>query len=363
MKAIFPLSALRAACEAISPVVPSRTTRDILKNIKLVANGEICSVSATDSEMSIVAFIRGVQCSLNGVILLPCEKFRSILREVSGDTITIEFVNGIANILAGRSKFKIPTEDASGFPDEPVFPESNYRTISTSSMQMIAKRCSVFSDSTRFHALAGIQFEVKETLTAVSTDTNCLSLAECAYTSVGSPTAAPAYTVVPPKAVKILSSVIDGEGGVDLSITDNAITARSGDIILTAQLIGGKFPDWRKIIPASPPHHIDIPSPQLSSALRQAIITTAEESACVDFSFAGGTLSLKSSGKGESTIEIPVGFSGECGFTMDPKFVLSALTMIDKTSSVDIGVIDADAPVLLTSNDGLKFIAMPASRN
>jgi len=363
MKASFPLSALRAACEAISPVVPSRTTRDILKNIKLVGNGEICSVSATDSEMSIVAFIRGVQCSLNGAMLLPCEKLLKILREVSGDSITIEDVNGIANITVGRSKFKIPTEDASGFPDEPVFPESNYRTITTSALQLIAKRCSVFSASTRFPALAGINLEFKESLTAIATDTKCLSIVECAYSSTGEPAAAQTYTVVPPKSIKILSSVIDTEGGVDLLVTENSITARSGDVILTAQLIAGRFPDWRKILPPNAPNHIEIPSPQLSSALRQAMITTAEETACVDFKFADGSLSLKSSGKGESVIEIPVGFSGDCEFTMDPKFFLAALAMIDKTASIDIGVIDADSPVLLTSNDGLKFIAMVASRS
>lgn len=362
MKAFFPLNALRTACLAIAPVVPSRTTNDILKNIKVNVTKESCSLSARDSEMSAIAFVRGVDCRTEGEILLPCDRLLQILREVSGETVSIDCDNGIAHVTVGRSKFKIPTEDPAKFEISLEFPETGYFSVPVADMKKIIKRCTIVAPTDKNAAFGGVHFEIKETLIAVSCDSKCMSLVECNYTKEGEVQEQKSQTLVPPKALKALSSMIPDEGFVDFSVTNNSITMRAGDFTVKSQLIAGMFPNWRRVVPKSCQSHVEIPAPQLSNAIRQSMITTEAESCCVEFQFSGGTLTLKSRGKGESTVELPVGFTGEQDFMMDPQFILNGLALTDRNASVDIGINDADSPVLITSSDGLRYVAMPSHR-
>lgn len=365
MKAIFPLESLRTTCAAIAPVVPSRTTKDILKNIKIAVHGEVCTISATDSEMSVIAFIRGVECQRDGEILLPCERLLKILREVSGETIAIDDVNGVAHISVGRSKFKIPTEDATKLVIEVDFPETGFRSISTADMQRITKRCSIVAMGDKNSAFSGIHFEFKDDkFNAISCDSKCLSLVDAAFTVEGDVEKFKTQTMVPPKAIKVFSSMLPTEGSVDFAITENAITFRGGDFIVKSQLIGGRFPDWRRVFPSSCSDNIEIPAPQLSNAIRQAMITTAEESCGVEFVFSDGSMTLtsKASGKGSSNVETPIGFSGKQEFLMDPQFILNGLALIDRNASITIGLNGPESAVLITSSDGLRYVAQPFHR-
>ena len=346
---------------------------DVLKNIKIVVTKDNCTISARDSEMSAVIFVRGVDCHRSGEILLPCDRFGQILREASGESVSIDCDNGIAHVTIGRSKFKIPTEDPKGLDVIVDFPETGYRSISAFDMKRIATRCSIVSNEQKNPAYGGIHFEFVDGLNCVSSDGNCLSMVTCECQNEGEVAteiqkdkngfpSEKSQKIVPKRALKVFQSCLGIEGRVDIFAGDNSIVLRHGDMILSAQLILGRLPNWRRVIPTSCNHNIELSASHLSNAIRQAMITTEVESCCVDFLFTAGVLTLKSQGKGESTIEVPISFDGKQQFLMDPKFVLNALALTDRNGSITIGINASDMPVLITSNDGLRFIAATTSR-
>ncbi|MEK6237877.1 MAG: DNA polymerase III subunit beta, partial [Planctomycetales bacterium] len=81
---------LNAAFQTVAPVAPSRTTREILRNVKLEATDGAGMLLATDSEIAVRAEIESIQVEEPGSALLPADRFGPILRESSDDEISLE---------------------------------------------------------------------------------------------------------------------------------------------------------------------------------------------------------------------------------------------------------------------------------
>ena len=57
---------------------------------------------------------------------------------------------------------------------------------------------------------------------------------------------------MPRKGVLELQRLLGNEGDVELAIGSNHIRAQIGDIRFTSKLIDGRFPEYGRVIPASP---------------------------------------------------------------------------------------------------------------
>ena len=58
--------------------------------------------------------------------------------------------------------------------------------------------------------------------------------------------------IVPRKGVLELQRILSTEGTVELAIGTNHVRAQIGDIRFTSKLIDGRFPEYGRVIPASP---------------------------------------------------------------------------------------------------------------
>ncbi|MFO0917758.1 MAG: DNA polymerase III subunit beta [Planctomycetaceae bacterium] len=136
-------------------------------------------------------------------------------------------------------------------------------------------------------------------------------------------------TVIPAKGMQLIEkSLGDGEEEVHLALHANDVTVWCGKTVISCQLVQGRFPEYRKVIPTSPRTTIDLPVGPFYSAVRQAQIVTNEESRGVDFTFTKGTLRLSSKATdiGQSKIELPISYDGDdVTITFDPRFVADFL--------------------------------------
>lgn len=364
MKATFPLVPLRDAVKAACNVVPSRTTMDILRNIKFTVSGEIAKLAATDSENSIVAHVRGVECLHSGEFLLPAAKMLAILGEIRGETVTMDCDNGKVTIKSGGAKFVIQTGNPADFPPSFEFAEENYFTVSGQSLSRMLRRTMFVCDETgsKSFALNGICLEYDlAKLTIISTDTRRLSIDSCdsSHTPGCDPVAHKDMVLIPKKGLPCLASNI-GVEPVDIAVTQNSVIFRTGDIALCCMRGTGRFPDFRRAVwePASRQHSIDIPVGQFNAALRQAILTTAEESRAIEFAFKNGTMTLRARAAdvGESEIEMPISFDGDVSVRMDPNYTLQATKMMDQAQSFTMEI--NDGVWMLRNPDGWRYIQM-----
>ncbi len=356
MKATFSVKHLRDAVNSVSSVSVSKV-KDLLKCVKISA-GQSVTISATDSEVSIVRTIPEVEVRQAGDVLFDCTRLISILREVTGDTITVDVENGIAAIKSGGAKFNIPTKDARDFPPSPVFDSASYYTISAKDMGRIVQRC-IFADQKNQNAsVGGVLIDVEDgKLFGMSMDGNSLSLVEAVASLFGD---APAKIVssTPMKAIKLVGAILENQATIDICITTNSIQFRTSDTVIGSQQLTGKPHNWRRHFANEKPIQIPVVPSVLASALRQCMITTAEESKRINFTLEKGVLRLQSAAAdvGDSEVEVPIQFDGTLKLSIIPDYLLTALKLVDAGSMATLGLTDSENPIRLNSDCGLKYI-------
>ena len=102
---------LTNAFQTVAGVVPSRTTKDILKNIKLVVAGGKATLIGNDSEIGIRCNLPDIEADSSGEALLPTARVLSVLRELTDDVVKLEITGDAIWIRCGYSEFRLSAED------------------------------------------------------------------------------------------------------------------------------------------------------------------------------------------------------------------------------------------------------------
>lgn len=369
MRLSCPRNSLTAAFSMVAGVIPSRTTKDILKNVKLQVSGGALTLLGTDSEISLRSVVPNVTADTGGEALLPTARILSILREMTDDEVQLEIAGDAAWVRGAHSEFRLSAEDPADFPPVAQFEDDSFFTVPATTLRQLIRRTVFATDveSTRY-ALGGVLTELTpERITLAATDSRRLAVATAAATVEGSPTVPETAPVVPSKAMSLIERVL-AEGGdlVKVAIHTNDIAVQCGDVTISSQLVQGRFPDYRKVIPSSSASQIDMVVGPFYTAIRQAQILTNEESRGVDFRFTQGTLQLSSvaADVGQSKVELPIGYDGpELTITFDPRFIADFLKTLDAGSQMQFRLIDVDSAAVLATDDNYTYVIMPLSRD
>lgn len=368
MKLRFQRNALGNALKIVNGVVPSRTPKDVLRNVKLVAGETGVMLIGTDQEVGIRFEVPEVEVETGGETLLPTARVLQILNEVTGDTVEIELDGSAVHIRSGQAKFRLSAEDAAEFPPVAAFEDAAYFVLSGGTLREAIKRTLFATDeeSTRY-ALGGIKLELSEgDVTLAATDSRRLAVVETKGRTEGSPELGNSDPVVPSKAMQLVErSIADDEQEVHVAVHQNDVLFRVGSSTIYSRLVEGRFPRYRDVIPAQSKAEIELTVGPFYSVVRQSQIVTNEESRGVDFEFGDGTLVLKSvaADVGESTIELPIGYPGEqIGITFDPRFIAEFLRVLETERPIKLHLIDAESPAVFRTEDGYTYVAMPLSR-
>lgn len=362
-------ASLTSAFQTVAGVVPSRTTKDILKNVKLVVSGGKVTLIGTDSEIGLRCDVPDVVAETSGEALLPTARVLAVLRELSDDVVKLEVTSDAIWIRCGYSEFRLSAEDPADFPPVATFGDEEYFAINAATLRRLIRRTIFATDteSTRY-ALGGIQIEfTPERVTLAATDSRRLAVVSGECKVVGSAPLPATPPVVPSKAMTLIErSLGEGEAEVQIAIHQNDIAVRSGGTTITSQLVQGRFPDWRRVVPTTFSAKIDMVAAQFYGAIRQAMIVTSEESRGVDFIFTKGTLKLASQAAdiGQSKVELPISYDGEeVKITFDPRYVADFLKSLDSGSPFRFQLISHEDPAVLTTDDDYTYVIMPLSRD
>ena len=368
MKLICSRPMLANAFHTVSAVVPTRTPKDILKEIKLeVADGR-ATLIGTDQEIGIRYELGEVQVDGEGDALLPNAQMSSILREVQEESIELEIVDDVLWVRSGHSEFRLSGKDPAEFPPVAGFEEDRYFVVAAAALKKLIRRTVYATDveSTRY-ALGGVLAEVTpERITLAATDSRRLAVATTACRAEGVETVANEQPVVPSKAMSLIErSLSDAEDEVQLAVRSNDVVVKCGPTTIYSRLVEGRFPRYRDVIPNESRYSIELAAGPFYSAVRQAQIVVNDESRGVDFTFANGLLVLKSVGLdvGESKVEIPIAFEGEeLTITFDPRFVAEFFRILETGTSVRLELIDHEKAAVFRTDDDYVYVIMPLTR-
>ncbi len=118
MKIIVQLSELSKKMNAISSVVPGKTTMPILSTVLVNAEKDGIHFSATDLDISVTSKING-DMEEEGSIAVPAKKLAEIVKSLSSGEVTFQATGEKLTITCGKSRFVINGRNAEDFPKIP----------------------------------------------------------------------------------------------------------------------------------------------------------------------------------------------------------------------------------------------------
>jgi DNA polymerase III subunit beta len=391
MKVRLTREPLLAALQSASAVVPARSPKPVLTNVKLEAKGDAAIVSATDLEVGIRIELAGAESAAAGAVLLPSSRLMAIVRESQPGTVFDIHSDGTAAVVkAPRSEYRLPAEDPLEFPAVATFPTEACYELAAPLMRELVRRTVFATDneSSRY-ALGGVLLELagehagdgtdrdgtekagnekekkdsKGRVIAVGTDGRRLAKMEGPVAVHGGSPAA-AQPIVPARAMALIERCLgDASVPVHVAVRQSEILVRTGMTTISARLVEGRFPRWRDVFPERPDAaRVTLVAGPLLAAVRQAAIVTSEQSKGVDFAFEPGQLVLsgRSAESGESRIELPIDHAGQTiRIKLDPRFMSEFLKVLDGAANVQVDVTDAQSACVCRTDDGYGYVIMP----
>lgn len=360
---------LLPAFQTVAGVVPARSPKEILKDVKLEVDGDTATLMATDLDVGIRATVPGVTVEAPGSALLSAARFGSILRESSDAELGLEADAAGTLIRGERSEFRLPSANPEEFPPIATFDESSYHEVPARLLKEIVRRTVYATDneSTRY-ALGGVLLEMDEnSLLAVGTDGRRLARMQGPAISVEGHVTGDKMVIVPSKTMQLIErSLADADAEIKIAATSSGLLVASQRVTIYSRLVEGRFPKWRDVFPKRDnAARIELNVGPLHSAVRQAMVVTSEESRGVDFTFADGKLTLagRTAEVGQSRVDLPIDYHDrEITITLDPRFLTDFLRVLDPEKNFTLEITDAASAAVCHTDDDYGYVIMPLAR-
>ncbi len=354
------------AFQVAASVAPTRSPKPILQNVKLEAQAESVVLTGTDLEVGVRIEVPGINVEATGSIVLPIQRFGSILRESSDEKLSIESDGKQTLVQGQKSEFRLPSENPDEYPIVAAFGEEKYHELPARFFCEMVRRTIFATDNESSHyALGGVLLELTpEGITAVATDGRRLAKQEGPATSVGGHESGETMTIIPTKAMQTLRGALaDNEENIQLAARDNDVLVRSGRTTICSRLVEGRYPKWRDVFPRQGDSvSIETIVGPFRAAVAQAGIVTSEERRGVNFVFGDGQAVLSGHGAehGESHVELPIAYDGaEIRITLDPRYFNDFLKVLDAEQTFTLELRDSESAAVCRTDDGYGYVIMP----
>ncbi len=265
---------------AVSKVINAKNALSILDNFLLKVEGDRLSITGSDQENVMTAYMVISESECDGMIAVPAKRMLEITKEIANQPLTfyinddtkeidIRFLNGHFNFMG---------VDAAEYPQRRPMGEEVRSFSIPASIVLKGIENTAFAVSTENvrPIMTGIYWDIHENdITFVSSDTHKL----VRYINSESAPGFAASFILPSKPASILRSVI-GKEEADIKITfdSKGATFELGDYILSCLFINGNYPNYNRVIPAENPFELTVDRVSLMTALRRVSIFAAKSS-------------------------------------------------------------------------------------
>jgi DNA polymerase-3 subunit beta len=366
MKAVCPREVLLSACQLASAAIPAKEVKPILKNLKAVAGDGRCTLMATDLELGIRLDVVSLTIQEPGEAILPAGKLIAILRESLDNELELS-ADASACVVTGESLFfEMPGEDPAQFPDWPLFNEDKYHEVTAGVLrEMIRRTIFAVADTTARYTMSGILLELDgDEVRLVSTDGHRLALARGQALPSGDHSTRGQAPVVPTKAMSLLERNLQGDSDetVKICVRPNDVLFRTETAVIYSRLVEGRFPDYKRILPAKQSSKVVLPVGPFLTAVRQAAIMAEDDSKRVTFRFDKNKLTLEAQGQttGRSKVNLPIELDGKpVQINFNPVYIQDMLKVLPADGEVTLEMDDPGRPAVFRAGANYTYLAMP----
>lgn len=276
------------------PIIPAKSSLQILTNFKLTYTGFHLEVSATDLDHS-MRVVSPATGSGPFDVTVNAKKAFEIVRELPDGAVNLSLDENVL-IIQSDSGFscKIAGSDSRDFPGFPDISSTNEFEISSFTLKDIILKSSfaVAKDESRA-CLCGIFWEIHPEKTGmVATDGHRLG---SSFINSSFPVQSKVNGIISPKSVLNLVRILDSKSGdesVKVNIGDKYISFSTPNLMMCSKLIEGPYPDYTKVIPRNNPKRAIIDKTILQNAVRRVSVLSNQKTHLVKFSFSKGNLEI-----------------------------------------------------------------------
>lgn len=364
MRFVLAREALIKPLQLTSGIAERKQTKPILGSVHIRLERQRMAITATDSEIQIVAFVEGVD-GQSGELTLPARKFWDICKALpEGSSIEINHDNERALIRSGRSRFSLACLPASDFPKVEEVTSGQRIRLSQKVLKTIIEKThfAMAQQDVRYY-LNGLMVEIEaESIRSVATDGHRLAI--CDQTIDVPEGVVTQQVIIPRKAVLEILRLFDGsDTDVDVVIGATQLAIESDGIHFLSKLVEGRFPDYQRVLPQKSEKFVIANRLLLAQAINRAAILSNERFRSLRVQLEDGRMKITANNpeQEEAEEEIPVTYDGgklEIGFNAG--YLLDALSAIDE-DDVRIELTDANSCSLLCGlgNCQSKYVVMP----
>lgn len=359
----------------VMKAVSSRTTIPILTGIKLTAAEDGMTLTGSDSDISIKAFIpmeendeSYVTIEKTGSIVLQARVFSDIVKKLPNDTVHFEVDNRMMiKITSGSSEFNLNGLDAEEYPRLPVIEEQNVLSIKTDLLKHLIRQ-TVFAVSTSETrpVLTGVNWNIQNgKLECVATDSHRLAMRSL---PIEHPEGATYRNIViPGKSLSELSKILDDNSGEGISIviTESQVLFKAKHLEFISRLLDGNYPETDRLIPNESKTEIILASKQLLQAIdRASLLAKEERNNVVKLQTLGDEIEISSQspelGRVFETITTESVKGEELKISFSAKFMMDALSRMD-SQDIRISFTGAMRPFLIrpVGDEGILMLILP----
>ena len=340
MKFTFDRDAMIKEISIAQEIITNKTPVSILSNILIIAENNMLTIKATDSTVKFTTSIP-VDIQEEGRTTIYCDKFMSIISSLpSGD---LEFIKEDISVtikpISKRVKFQLKSQASDKFPELGSSENVPFFELPAKEFKEMIRHTifAVFKDVKDIKSrsfMTGVYFEKEgDTITMVATNGNRLSCISKTATNVPDFPAAN----IPTKILSCVLKNLSDEGNVNVAVVDNSIFIKFANFEFSSNLIDGRFPNYKKVIPENLTTKFQVNKSDLESALKRITIMADKEIYRVLFKIGPGVLKLISpeTDSGAAEEEIPCRYDGQnITIAMNFVYVTEPLKVIDSENIV-----------------------------
>ena len=368
MKFSIQRDSLIEALSLVAGVVEKRQTLPILSNVLFDISGNTLVVTGTDMEVQM-----SVCVLLNDApneplkITLPAKKLLDITKALPIDQVVNfnQTDESKVSVQCGKSRFTLASLPSDDFPSVEQSEEVvQFNAQKTDLKAVIDKTAfAMAQQDVRFY-LNGMLWEINPTeLKVVATDGHRLALSELTAIE-GFNAEQTAQIIVPRKAIQELSRILSStEEQLTVSFGHNHLYVKNSLFTFVTKLIDGKFPDYKRVLPARSTNTIVADRVEFKDTLHRASILSNEKYRGVQLMLSTNEVRIQANNPEREEAEDVVavdyqGSSMEIGFNVN--YLIDVMNIIPD-EKVKISLADANSSALIESEltDASLYVVMP----
>ena len=352
----------------VQGIVEKKNTLPILSNVLIQLKDNKLSIIATDLDIIFYDEIDEVKIIQEGSTTTSAAILYDILRKISSNS-ELNFDLKNENKLSLKSDnfdfnlLCLPTDNFPTFADE--FVDQEISLNNNKFLKLLNKtKIAISNDDTR-HYLNGIFLHITEAhgrnfLTGVATDSHRLSASSLEIENPDnfSPLILPRKTVY-----QLCSLITESNEKLTMQTSENKIKFNLGNMKLISKVIDGKFPDYKKVVPANNEKSLIVLSKDFINSIERVTSVSLDRKEGVKLAInkENVQLSVNSANSGDGNEIIKANFnSSSLNISFNSKYLIDIASEMED-NNLKMSLKDSVSPVLIedASDKNSYYVIMP----